>query len=61
MGSFNWLSNSGGSENEERSYIIYNKEFIKNEMVEIMKNLYKPSKPMTRRQLLKNFLPFSRY
>ena len=61
MGSFNWLSNSGGSENEERSYIIYNKEFIKNEMVEIMKNLYDPSKPMSRRQLLKNFLPFSRY
>ena len=28
MGSFNWLSNSGGSENEERSYIIYNKTIV---------------------------------
>ena len=41
-GSFNWLSNSGGSENEERSYIIYNKTFIEEELVEIMKNLYDP-------------------
>ena len=61
MGSFNWLSNSGGSENEERSYIIYNRSFIKEELVEIMKNLYDPSKPLSRRQLLKNFVPFSRY
>lgn len=61
MGSFNWLSNSGGSENEERSYIIYNKEFIKNELVEITKNLFDPSKPHSRRKFLKNFLPFSRY
>ena len=61
MGSFNWLSNSGGSENEERSYIIYNKVFIEQELVEIMKNLYDPKKPLSRRQLLKNFVPFSRY
>ena len=61
MGSFNWLSNSGGSENEERSYIIYNKTFIEEELVEIMKNLYDPKKPLSRRQLLKNFVPFSRY
>ena len=61
MGSFNWLSNSGGSENEERSYIIYNKKFIEKEMVDIMKNLYDPKKPMSRRKLLKNFVPFSRY
>ena len=61
MGSFNWLSNSGGSENEERSYIIYNKGFIEQELVEIMKNLYDPKKPLSRRQLLKNFVPFSRY
>ncbi len=46
MGSFNWLSNSGGSENEERSYIIYNRSFIEEELVEIMKNLYDPKKPL---------------
>ena len=61
MGSFNWLSNSGGSENEERSYIIYSKKFIEEEMSDIMKNLYDPKKPLSRRQLLKNFVPFSRY
>ena len=61
MGSFNWLSNSGGSENEERSYIIYNRIFIEEELVEIMKNLYNPKKPLSRRQLMKNFVPFSRY
>ena len=61
MGSFNWLSNSGGSENEERSYIIYNRSFIEEELVEIMKNLYDPKKPLSRRQLMKNFVPFSKY
>ena len=61
MGSFNWLSNSGGSENEECSWIIYNKTFIEEEIVRIMKNLYDPKKPLSRRQLLKNFVPFSRY
>jgi len=61
MGSFNWLSNSGGSSNEERSWIVYNKKFIQDEIVEIMKSLYDPSKSLTRRQLLKNFVPFSRY
>jgi len=61
MGSFNWLSNSGGSTNEERSWIVYNKDFIQDEIVEIMKNLYDPNKSLSRRQLLKNFVPFSRY
>ncbi|MEK9789320.1 MAG: phospholipase D-like domain-containing protein [Candidatus Woesearchaeota archaeon] len=61
MGSFNWLSNSGGSENEERSYIIYNRDFIKKELVEITKNLFDPAKPHSRRKFLKNFVPFSRY
>ena len=61
MGSFNWLSNSGGSENEERSYIVYNKSFIEEELVEIMKNLYDPKKPLSRSKLMKNFVPFSRY
>ena len=61
MGSFNWLSNSGGSSNEERSWIVYNKKFIQDEIAEIMKSLYDPSKSLTRRQLLKNFVPFSRY
>ena len=61
MGSFNWLSNSGGSTNEERSWIVYNKDFVQDEIVEIMKNLYDPNKTLSRRQLLKNFVPFSRY
>ena len=61
MGSFNWLSNSGGSENEERSWIVYNKQFIEKELVDITKSLYDPKKPMSRRTLLKNFVPFSRY
>ena len=61
MGSFNWLSNSGGSTNEERSWIVYNKDFVQDEIVEIMKNLYDPNKSLSRRQLLKNFVPFSRY
>ena len=61
MGSFNWLSNSGGSENEERSYIIYNRDFIRKELVEITKNLFDPTKPHSRRKFLKNFVPFSRY
>jgi len=61
MGSFNWLSNSGGSTNEERSWIVYNKDFIQDEIVEIMNNLYDPKKSLSRRQLLKNFVPFSRY
>lgn len=61
MGSFNWLSNSGGSTNEERSWVVYNKDFIQDEISKIMKNLYDPSKSLSRRQLLKNFVPFSRY
>ena len=61
MGSFTWLSNSGGSENEERSWIVYNKQFIEKELVDITKSLYDPKKPMSRRPLLKNFVPFSRY
>ena len=61
MGSFNWLSNSGSSTNEERSWVVYNKDFIQDEIGEIMKNLYDPNKSLSRRQLLKNFVPFSRY
>ena len=44
-----------------RSYIIYNRSFIEEELVDIMKNLYDPKKPLSRRQLMKNFVPFSRY
>ena len=61
MGSFNWLSNSGGSENEERSWIVYNKQFIEKELIDITKSLYDPKKPVSRRKLIKNFVPFSRY
>ena len=35
-GSFNWLSNGGGTENEERSWIINNKKFVQNEIKSIM-------------------------
>ena len=60
-GSFNWLSNGGGAENEERSWIISNKNFIKREVSDLMLTLYDPTKPMDRRKLLKQFVPFSRY
>ena len=60
-GSFNWLSNGGGTENEERSWIINNKKFVQNEIKSIMESLYDPTKPRSRRQLLKQFVPFSRH
>jgi hypothetical protein len=36
-GSFNWLSNMGSSENDERSYIIYSSKFVSDEQKEIIK------------------------
>ena len=30
-GSFNWLSNSGGAKNEERSWVVYDKKFIESD------------------------------
>jgi phosphatidylserine/phosphatidylglycerophosphate/cardiolipin synthase-like enzyme len=60
-GSFNWLSNGGGTENEERSCIIYKEEFVETEASKIITSLYDPTKPQSKRQLIKRFLPFSRY
>ena len=60
-GSFNWLSNGGGAENEERSWVITNKNFIKKEVKALMETLYDPTKPLDKRKLLKQFAPFSRY
>ena len=60
-GSFNWLSNGGETINEERSCVINKKDFVKSEASKIIESLYDPTKPQTKRQLLKRFVPFSRY
>lgn len=60
-GSFNWLSNVGKSLNEERSYVIYAKKFVSDEAYRIIANLKDPKKPVSRRGLLKNFVPWSKY
>lgn len=60
-GSFNWLSNGGETINEERSCVISKKDFVGLEARNIITSLYDPTKPQTKRQLLKRFVPFSRY
>ena len=55
-GSFNWLSNIGTSQNEERSWIVYNKEFVTQERDSIIKVLEYPLKP-TKGGLFKKWLP----
>jgi phosphatidylserine/phosphatidylglycerophosphate/cardiolipin synthase-like enzyme len=55
-GSFNWLSNAGRSHNDERSYVIYNPDFVSSERDEIIASLEK-NVPPTRRQLFKRLVP----
>ena len=55
-GCFNWLSNIGTSQNEERSWIVYNKEFVTQERDSIIKVLEYPLKP-TKGGLFKKWLP----
>ena len=52
-GSFNWLSNSGGAENEERSWVVYNKKFIESESELIIDKIQ-----ATRRDFFKKIYPF---
>ena len=59
-GGFNWLSNIGGSQNEERSWVVYNYDFVTSERDEIIANLEDPRKPK-RRNFLKKFLPWPDY
>ena len=54
-GSFNWLSNIGTSQNEERSWIVYDKDFVTQERDSIIKVLDYPLKP-TKRGLFKRLL-----
>jgi phosphatidylserine/phosphatidylglycerophosphate/cardiolipin synthase-like enzyme len=59
-GGFNWLSNKGTSPNKERSYVIFNRDFVTAERDEIINHLDNPLGP-TRRGLLKRILPWSDY
>ena len=52
-GSFNWLSNSGGAENEERSWVVYDKKFIESESELIIGRI-----KTTRRDFFKKVYPF---
>ena len=52
-GSFNWLSNSGGAENEERSWVVYDKKFIESESELIISRI-----KTTRRDFFKKVYPF---
>ena len=55
-GSFNWLSSFGTSENEKRSWIVYDKEFVTQERDSIIKVLEHPLRP-TKGGLFKRWLP----
>jgi phosphatidylserine/phosphatidylglycerophosphate/cardiolipin synthase-like enzyme len=57
-GSFNWLSNSGRSLNEERSWVVYDKKFISTELDIVIHDLMSPLKS-TKRDLLKMVVPWS--
>ena len=57
-GSFNWLSNAGRSVNEERSWIVYDREFISTELDIVIDGLMSPLKS-TRRDILKIPFPWS--
>ena len=56
LGSFNWLSNGGGHNFEERSYIIYNKTFINKELLNILSNLNNSDKTISRKKTLEEYL-----
>lgn len=57
-GSFNGLSNMGRSLNEERSWVVYDEEFISNENSIVLSGLMSPLKG-TKRDPLKTFVPWS--
>ena len=53
-GGFNWLSNSGRSQNEERSWVVYDRQFISTELDIVINGLMSPMKA-TKRDLLRPF------
>jgi phosphatidylserine/phosphatidylglycerophosphate/cardiolipin synthase-like enzyme len=57
-GSFNWLSNAGRSLNEERSWIVYDKQFISAELDIVVDGLMSPLKS-TKQDVLKKIFPWS--
>jgi phosphatidylserine/phosphatidylglycerophosphate/cardiolipin synthase-like enzyme len=56
-GSFNWLSNSGNSKNDERSVIIYDKKIINEEIDEITREFEDLKLPASRREFFRKFYP----
>ena len=51
-GGFNWLSNSGRSQNEERSWVVYDRQFISTELDIVINGLMSPMKA-TKRDLFR--------
>ena len=60
-GSFNWLSNKGHSPNDERSWIVYENEFVKKEAEQIMSDFENPKNPANRRGFLNRFYQWTDY
>lgn len=61
IGSFNWLSNKGGSWNDERSWISNDKEFIRSEAIDIILELENEKKNSKRRDFLNRFYKWTDY
>ncbi|MDP6125942.1 MAG: phospholipase D-like domain-containing protein [Candidatus Latescibacteria bacterium] len=57
-GSFNWLSNVGEAQGEERSWIVYDKDFVETERDIVVTSLTSILKT-SRRGLLTKVIPFS--
>ena len=57
-GSFNWLSNDGEARGEERSWIVYDKDFVETERDIVITSLTSILKT-SRRGLLTKVIPFS--
>ena len=58
-GSFNWLSNSGYSNNLELSVGVIDQDLIKKKAEQVIE--YLDNLPPTRRSFLKRIIPFSDY
>ena len=58
MGSFNWLSNAGRSKNAERSWVVKDKKFVRQES-EVIINQF--TSMIDKRDFLKMFYPWSRH
>lgn len=58
MGSFNWLSNAGRSKNAERSWVVKDRKFVRQE-AEVIINQF--TSMIDKRDFLKMFYPWSRH